>query len=44
VKKVRASPKLKYEHTCNKLITIFLTKTHITRLIAVRNKRKRQMK
>jgi hypothetical protein len=41
VKKARASPKLKHEHTCQKLIAIFLTETHITRSIAVRNKRKR---
>jgi hypothetical protein len=41
VKKAWASPKLKQEHTCHKLTTIFLTETHITRSIAVRNKRKR---
>jgi hypothetical protein len=40
VKKARASPKLKHEHTCHKLTTKFLTETNIKRLIAVRNKNK----
>jgi len=39
--KAKASSKLKHEHTCHKLTAKFLTETHITRSIAVRNKRKR---
>jgi hypothetical protein len=41
VKKVRVSPKLKHGNTYHKLTTKFLTETHITRSIAIRNKRKR---
>jgi hypothetical protein len=44
VKKARASPKLKHEHIYHKLKAIFLTGTHITRSIAVRNKKKKKKK
>jgi hypothetical protein len=40
VKKARASPKLKHEHTCHKLTAKFLTETNIKRLIVVKNKNK----